>query len=727
MKNVFFALLLLPFTLFAGNFERNTGQIRYTSGQPAEEVFYRLRTKTIDWYFTRYGFSAVKKTTSASGDETSLKRVDFIVDKKGQLTSALTENDRQQISLISADGSSLIFALYEDRLTMQSSKGENASLYIDVRGAVPEFSDEGGMYQLINAGPGVSWYQPPVTMRESGRVVDFPEPVINHSRISYQHANLTTLLWVTYCGGFDADELYGEALCPNGDLLVAGRSQSLNFPVDTNAVQVNNAGSYDAVVCRIRPDGTKRWSTYFGGSNFDNAWSVAAIGDDFVVCGSTNSNNFPVFNAAQPVSGGGFDAFVARFDSNGTVVWSTYFGGSASEQGLAVAVDSMDNIYIGGSGNSGNMPMLSNGWQTTPGGQLDAYIARLTSTGVPVWSTFCGGTGTEDVHDLTTGPGGLIAACGETYSTNFPTTPNAFQTGVTGINDAYLLVMDTAGNRLYNTCLGGFNGEDANGVRFDAAGNIYLAGFTQSPDFPVTGTQFQSTHNGGNDVFVARFNPNGQLYWATFLGTPNAEQAFCLTLSGKYLYVGGYTDSPFFPVATLADQDSLAGGNDGFYCKLDTAGNWITASYFGGTGVDGIYGIVVDADTMAYLVGNTFSNNLPTLPGVWQPVYVSLGDGFIALRDVSEELSSNSNSVVLTTMQSGVSIGPNPADNMLWVNAEREISFAAITDMAGRQVLKCTPYTTQFTFDLSTLAPGVYVLEVVHVSGNTEKMKFVRK
>lgn len=727
MKKLVLALFVLPLSLFAGDFERNTGQIRYTGGEPAHEVFYRLRTKNIDWYFTRFGFSAVKKTQVAGGEEVSLKRVDFVVDKKGTLTCAETAGHTQQISLVARDGSALMFSVFEDVMTMQSSKGADASLSFELRGALPELNIDDWGYLEINAGTEISWYQMPLSSCTRS-IAKMPEPVVKQNRISYQQADLTSLAWVTYCGGFDADELYGEALCPNGDLLVAGRSQSLNFPVDTNAVQVNNAGSYDAVVCRVRPDGTKRWSTYLGGSGFDNAWSAAAIGDDFVVCGSTNSTNFPVLNAAQPTIGGSFDAFVTRFDSNGTVVWSTYFGGSAAEQGLAVAVDVMDNIFIGGSGNSANMPMVNGGWQTTPGGQLDAFVARLTGAGAPVWSTFCGGTATEDVHDLTTGPGGLIAACGETFSNNFPTTPNAFQTGVTGINDAYLLVMDTAGNRVYNTCIGGFNGEDANGVRFDGAGNIYLSGFTQSPDFPVTGAQYQNTHNGGNDVFVARFNANGQLNWATYMGTANAEQSYCMALSGKYIYVGGYTDSPVFPVSALADQDSLAGSSDAFYCKFDTAGNWITASYFGGSGVDVLYGIVINADTMAYLVGNTFSNNLPTMPGVWQPTYVSLGDGFIAFRDVSEELNSNNFSAdAQMWMQNGLIVGPNPAGDALLLKAETEILFTSLSAMNGKTVLKSSPNTTQFTFDLTLLAPGVYVLEVVQLNGRTEKTKIVRK
>jgi hypothetical protein len=727
MKKIILALLVFPLSLFAGDFERNSGQIRYTGGAPAQEVFYRLRTSAIDWYFTRFGFSAVKKTYVAGGEEVSLKRVDFVVDKKGTLTCAETAGYTKQISLIARDGSALIFSVFEDVITMQSSKGADASLSFELRGAIPEVKTEDWGYLVINAGEEITWYQMPVrscTRRSAG----MPEPVVKQNRISYQHADLTSLTWVTYCGGFDADELYGEALCPNGDLLVAGRSQSLNFPVDTNAVQVNNAGSYDAVICRIKPDGTKRWSTYLGGSGFDNAWSAAAIGDDFIVCGSTNSSNFPVLNASQPTIGGSFDAFVTRFDSNGTVVWSTYFGGSAAEQGLAVAVDSMDNIFIGGSGNSANMPALSGGWQTTPGGQLDAFIARLTSSGAPVWSTFCGGSATEDVHDLTTGPGGLIAACGETFSNNFPTTPNAFQTSVTGLNDAYLLVMDTAGNRVYNTCLGGFNGEDANGVRFDAAGNVYIAGYTQSPDFPVTGAQYQNAHNGGNDVFVARFNASGQLDWATYMGTPNAEQAYCMTLSGKYIYIGGYTDSQVFPVSTLADQDSLAGSSDAFYCKFDTSGNWISASYFGGAGVDVLYGIVVNADTMAYLVGNTFSNNLSTLPGVWQPAYVSLGDGFIAFRNLSEELSSNSHIAdAQMYLQNTLLVGPNPAGDNLLLQAETAILFASLTDMNGKIVLKSSPNSNQFTFDLSQLSPGVYVVEVMQQNGNLQRTKIVRK
>ncbi|MGL5892979.1 MAG: T9SS type A sorting domain-containing protein, partial [Bacteroidia bacterium] len=224
----------------------------------------------------------------------------------------------------------------------------------------------------------------------------------------------------------------------------------------------------------------------------------------------------------------------------------------------------------------------------------------------------------------------------------------------------------------------------------------------------------------------ACFRSNYQLYWATFIGSANNEQALTLTLSGKYLYLGGITDSPNFPVSTLADQDSIAGANDGFYCKFDTAGNYVASSFFGGSQLDGIYGIAITADTMAYLVGNTFSSNLPTLPGVWQPTYVSLGDGFIAMRDLSEELSGNA-AFQANALEPQLLLWPNPAGNMLFLKTKAPAERIEIRDAAGRLVIQQNTNSAIIqSIDTSKLAAGVYSLSVVYSNGEIITQKFLR-
>jgi hypothetical protein len=427
-------------------------------------VFYRLRTKTADWYFTASGFSVVAKSTNAAEGTTTLKRSDIhflngqtgIPQKQQQHSAANTQTLIYKNLWPSVD---LSFTVIADSIVVRFNNHANSSIPNNTEKFGFEFNknrmDYGISKNILSVAFDMEFKQKLIDQNKQTSGINRSMSERCSGSICYYQHRIQSVSWTTYCGGFDADELYGEAICPNGDLIVSGRTQSMDFPVDTNAVQVTNAGSYDAVVARIKPDGTKRWCTYLGGSGFDGSWSAAMIGEDAVICGNTNSANFPMLNAAQPAIGGSFDAFVARFDSAGSLIWSTFYGGSLAEQGLAIATDASGNIYLGGSANSPNLPAVSGGWQTAPGGMLDGFVARLTSTGAPVWATFCGGTATEDIHDITTGPGGLIAACGETYSNNFPTTANAFQTGITGLNDAYLLVMDSSGNRVYNTCLGG--------------------------------------------------------------------------------------------------------------------------------------------------------------------------------------------------------------------------------------------------------------------------------
>ena len=384
------------------------------------------------------------------------------------------------------------------------------------------------------------------------------------------------------------------------------------------------------------------YSTYLGGSGGDGGSGIAvdASGNAYVT-GNTFSSDFPTTAGAFQTSfGGGYgNAFVTKLNAAGSaLIYSTYLGGSGLDGGSNIVVDASGNVYVAGGTSSSDFPTTPGGFQTTcidcqPGGREDAFVTKLNAAGSAlVYSTYLG----EDVF----GPGGIaVDASGNAYmtgstsSSNFPTTPGAFQTTFGGVGeDAFVTKLNAAGSALvYSTFLGSGS---ASGVAVDASGNAYVTGSAGS-GFPTTPGAFQTTYGGGGDAFVTKLNAAGSaLVYSTYLGGSNADDGFGLAIDASGdAYVTGSTYSSDFPVTPGAFQTTFRGGRDVFITKLDAAGSALVYStYLGGTG-SGYdftlgFGIVTDASGNAYVTGYTGSSDFPTSAPV-QATFGGLYDAFV--------------------------------------------------------------------------------------------------
>jgi len=347
----------------------------------------------------------------------------------------------------------------------------------------------------------------------------------------------SALVFSTYLGGSSNDQGNGIAIDTAGNAYVTGQTQSSNFPTSAGAFQSASGGcgsSYpnlcDAFVAKLNSTGTALvFSTYLGGSSDDSGMGVAVDADDNAyVTGYTTSPNFPTTAGAfQPNGVAG--AFVTKLNPNGALVYSTYLGGSGGDVGSGIAVDASGNAYVTGTANSSDFPTTAGAFQVTSGGLRDVFVAKLDPSGSTlVYSTYLGG------KDLDSGGAIAIDGQGNAYLTgsshvsgcycdaNFPTTPDAFQPqfagglGPAGSGfDAFFTKLNPAGSALlYSTYLGGRNNDSGNGIAVDSAGNAYIAGSTNSTNFPTTPEAFQPNSGGGGfqfppwDAFVAKFFDN---------------------------------------------------------------------------------------------------------------------------------------------------------------------------------------------------------------------------
>ncbi len=379
------------------------------------------------------------------------------------------------------------------------------------------------------------------------------------------------------------------------------------------------------------------YATYIGGSGGDIGYSIAVdSNDDAYICGVTNSNDFPTKGAEQGANKGNGDAFVTKINNAGTqLIYSTYFGGSGTDTATALAVSS-GVVYLTGYTSSVNFPTqapagvgTTNPFQVSyGGGATDAFVAQFDATGsILVYSSYLGGSGADYGQGIAVDSAGNAYVTGSTQSSNFPTM-NALQPSNAGGEDAFVTKVNVTGEQiLYSTYLGGTQADVAQSIQLDGANNMYITGYTFSPNFPLA-SPLQSTIGGGADAFVCELNAAGTaLTFSTFLGGSGDDRAYGLALDGsKNVYVTGATSSTNFPTTGGSFQPSLHGSSNAFVSKLNPAGSSLLYSTFlGGTGVDQGNSIaVIPSGTNAgvvYVTGFTESADFPT----YNPIQSVLG------------------------------------------------------------------------------------------------------
>ncbi len=323
----------------------------------------------------------------------------------------------------------------------------------------------------------------------------------------------SAIVYSTYLGGSADDRGFSIAVDGTGNAYVTGWSASPNFPMAA-AVQPNFGGIRNAFVAKLNPAGTSLvYSTYLGGAGTDSGNGIALDSANAAyVTGSTNSSNFPLAGAIQSSLAGGTDAFVTKLNATGNVIaYSTYLGGASDDRGSSIAVDSTGAAYIAGNTNSTNFPTVS-AFQAANGGAPDGFVAKLNPAGTAlVYSTYLGGSGVENVElgrSIAVDSSGSAYVAGTTSSVNFPTS-QPMQAALNGSQDAFVVKLTAAGSALvYGTYLGGSSIDFGESIAVDSSGFAYIAGYTESTDFPIVNGD-QPVNGGGYDAFLVKLTTSG--------------------------------------------------------------------------------------------------------------------------------------------------------------------------------------------------------------------------
>lgn len=333
------------------------------------------------------------------------------------------------------------------------------------------------------------------------------------------------------------------------------------------------------------------------------------------------------------------------------LLYSTYLGGYGGDVGRGIAVDGDGHVYVSGYTHSADFP-------TTPGAfdtiysDREAFVIKVDpSTGDLVYATFLGGNTWDYGTTIAVDKVGSAYITGYTFSTNFPTTPGAYDTIFNGgATDVFVTKLNASGNGLqYSTFLGGRTDDIGIDIKVDATNNVYVTGTTESSDFPTTDGAYDTSFGGGicggptnarpcADAFIVKLNTSGsEQVYSTYLGDYGFDFSSAIAIDGGgNAYITGHAGSSSFPTTPGAFDRTINGDYDTFATKLDVSGSKLVyATFLGGAGYVVGNSIAVDSAGSAYVTGRTGSGNFTTTPGAYDTVLDGDTDAFVLKLNAS--------------------------------------------------------------------------------------------
>ncbi len=575
-----------------------------------------------------------------------------------------------------------------------------------------------------------------------------------------------------YLSGDWSDWGNGVAVDDAGNAYVTGKTDSTYFPFSRDVATYKN----DVFVYKADSSGIRQYITVFGGTAYDvTQYSIKEEGQDIAVdnagnahvVGTTMSDDFPITSGAIQENFAGYqaDAFYTVLAPNGTIVYSSYFGGDDTERAKTIAVGGSGTVCIAGSTapyNTSHQPDFPtfNALQPNFGGTSDGFIVKISYDSVTpantslVFSTYFGGADSDGIAGIALDDVENIYITGTTTSSNLPgASLSSIQPTFGGTYDAFVAEINASGTDIvYATYLGGVRADIGKSIDVNTWGEASVVGDVMPPTsggydtFPLVNAIQSSPGGGQYDAFVTKINSTGTaIVYSTFLGGSLHDSARDIAVdSHGSAFVVGETGSADFPIVNpIAGHASILGDSgheiDGFITRLSPLGSTLLYStYLGGdgdndigndnAGTDSIHGIAVNDSGTAWVTGMTTSHSFPGAVG-----YDKLYDGFIAkISDdslVPPEISSVApqagavdvplSSIVSATFRADMDIS-SFSGSMTLVTSSGGVPVAGTVGNNGWHVIEFTPSSSleHGTAYKATVTTGVTDTAGTHLPEN---------
>ncbi len=393
-----------------------------------------------------------------------------------------------------------------------------------------------------------------------------------------------TLIYSSYIGGCCRDYATSIAIDVGGYAYITGYTESEDFPVTDSYQTIYGGGKTDAIIIKLGTDGTSlEYSTFLGGCDDDYGMGIATDSDSnfcsdnegsAYVTGYTNGTDFPVSDTSyQSTNGGGIDAFVTKLSDDGSsLTYSTYFGGTLNDYGIAIAADCCGEASISGNTESSDFP-TSSAFQSANGGESDVFITKFSSTGDSLkFSSYLGGNSNETASSIIM----CMNCCGYTYvagstsSIDYPTILPFQNIYGGGYSDGFIAMITKTGTLTYSTYFGGVGRDIINGIALDSSRNIFITGNTDSNNIPVLNAFANNLSSTKNDAFISMLSQSGSnLLFSSYYGGTDHDipSGIAIGCCGG-IYLAGETESSDLPLLNTFQSTFSGGERDGFVSKF---------------------------------------------------------------------------------------------------------------------------------------------------------------
>ena len=511
-------------------------------------------------------------------------------------------------------------------------------------------------------------------------------------------------LWARSGTGSLSDEVHAVTVMPTLPPRIAIGGAFFSPTLNLGSVTLSCPGSglftSCAFVAVYDAQGMLLWASSAGSADPNRITNLAAdTAGNLIAVGSFSASSL-AFGSLVLSNAGFSDAFVVKYDPSGTPLWAIAIGGPSWEEATGVATDSFGNIYVTGHFESSQLTVGSAALTNAGSGTADIFLIKLSPQGQVLWARSFGGADIDFGQAIAVSPMGDIAITGVFWSNSFSIGSTVLTSS--GQGDLFVARLNAGGQPLWAQKAGGTDSEIAYGIAFDPTDHLVVAGTSWSN--PVIFDNQSFPNQGSNDLFVAKYSPNGQLVWARSAGGSDSEEAHAVTIdtSGR-IYVAGYFASAGVSFGNHSLQSS--GDADAFVVAYDPQGQPLWAQKAGGLLYDRARAIAVDTHGGLY-VGGDYKSNPSTFGGTTLPNDQGY-DAFLA------KLGPGANALP-TSSQPAFRLSPLPEPGLYQIfasNLHQPLPWCLYT-ILGTPVCEGILDRPAYVLDFSFLPSGMYVLTV---------------
>lgn len=673
MRVLLYILLFTPALVFAyDGFIENKGQIKTPLGEVNEDVLFSLDHQGLSITLRKKGFSYELKNIDSTQRKDAFddlnrnakidihsERIDFIfpkapeqIEQKSPSAEKLIYYDEngavhttryQKIIYRGvAEGFDIEFLLKDGEFKYNIIKSADADMdkfYMDIRTAGrAKIKDR----QLVIATEqGTIAENIPVSYLNDVTPLDGVKFTLANNRLQFEiprridHQKLTIdpvpeLIWSTFFGGDQYDLTTATAINDENELLQTGMTMSAANIATSGAFQTNYQGDLEAYISKFSNDGTLIWSTYYGGPQTERVYSIATEGDAVYIAGSTFSSvGIVTSNVHQSSIDGADDIFLLKLDQDGNRIWCTYHGGDGHDFVTDMLVQN-DTIFMAGHTTSTNNISTPGVHQENYTASESGHLTLFSENGSFIWGTYFGSEDQSSIEGLALSAGNIMVG-GRTNAANGIATSGTHQTTLDGFANGFVAQFSKSGTLDWGTYYGGQATDKINSVAADTSGGVFVAGSATSSNQISTPQAHQETALSAEQGFLANFDGDGKLLWGTFIGGSSTNYVTKVASSDSVVLVGGKTLSSDAIATTDGYQTNHVNGYDAFVQRFDFDGTLQWGTYVGGAGNEDLQDLEITPSNSVVASGTVNQND--TLFGYGNSHSATYGggsyDGFI--------------------------------------------------------------------------------------------------